>query len=217
LRPLEGWPTEFTAERRRSNFDSSWRATMELLNRELRALGPYGLRSVGNTYYYPTSVLQLAIRDSAFRRDGMPNARAVPEHPGVILNIMPKGRPQLSFPCDTFDRWQDNLRGIALGLEALRKMDRYGITQTGQQYRGWQAIEARPSPIPQFTADTAEKYLQDLVRDAAGEVVSLNLCTIQQLYRRAVGVAHPDRNDGNRDVWNHVEAAANALRAAGRL
>lgn len=41
--------------------------------------------------------------------------------------------------------WQINLRAIALGLEALRKLDRYGITSRGEQYTGWRAIEATPS------------------------------------------------------------------------
>lgn len=76
--------------------------------------------------------------------DGMPRADAKPEHPGIIVNIEPRNKPPMSFPCDTFTHWHDNLRAIALTLEALRKVDRYGVTQTGQQYRGWQAIEAAP-------------------------------------------------------------------------
>lgn len=46
---------------------------------------------------------------------------------------MPR-RGHLSYPCDTFTTLQDNLRVIALALEALRMVDRYGVTRRGEQY-----------------------------------------------------------------------------------
>lgn len=202
LRPLDTWPGTPTQDRRPAAFASSWRATMEVLDRELKALGPYGLRSVNNTYYYPKSILQIALREQDFRIDGMPKANAAPSHPGVVLSIEPKGKPPLSFPCDTFTRWQDNLRGIALGLEALRKVERYGITQTGQQYRGWQAIEAKGS----LTAEAAESFL----RQFAGSVVD-ETPTMANVHRRAKAKAHPDRNDGDQTVWDQVAQAAAVL------
>jgi hypothetical protein len=49
------------------------------------------------------------------------------------------------FAVDKFATWQDNLRAIALGLEALRKVDRYGITKNSEQYTGWKQLEAGPA------------------------------------------------------------------------
>ena len=43
----------------------------------------------------------------------------------------------LKYATDVFDHWHANLRAIALGLEALRKVERYGITQRGEQYTGF--------------------------------------------------------------------------------
>lgn len=202
LRPIEQWPLTFTKNRRRSQFSATWSATVKQLDTELRHLG-HGRRA--------PSVLQIAMREQDFRlRDGMPRANAVPEHPGVILNIESR-HGDLSYPCDTFTRWQDNLRAITLGLSHLRTVERYGITQTGQQYRGWQAIEAA---TPQFSADTAEAFIRGI---ADNEGDGLDLSTLPQVYRRVKGLAHPDRNDGDQSHWDRVEAAAAVLRAAGRL
>jgi hypothetical protein len=46
------------------------------------------------------------------------------------------------FAVDMFPSWQDNLRAIALGLEALRKVERYGIANRGEQYAGWAQLTA---------------------------------------------------------------------------
>lgn len=218
LRPIDTWPGPATTERRPAPFESSWRSTMELLTRELRALGPHGLRSVGNTYYYPPSILQLAMRERDFRTtDGMPRANAVPSHPGVILNIEPKGQPALSFPCDTFTRWQDNLRGIALGLEALRKLDRYGITQTGQQYRGWLAIESASASgdvvaaACTFLARTAWPNENDKNQAAWSPKIATDPEIGRNTLKQARIKAHPDRHNGDQSLWDRVEQAAKVL------
>lgn len=196
LRPLDGWPTQLTAERRRAPFQATFTDTLELLERELRMLDPKDGR-------YPPSVLQIALREQDFRLDGMPRANSYPEHPGVILNIEPRQRPALSFPCDTFDHWHSNLRAITLTLEALRKIDRYGVTQTGQQYTGWLAIEA-----PKASA----KDLIDFLARVADMPPPSSPDGITLAYRKARANAHPDRNAGDREQWDAVERAADQLR-----
>jgi hypothetical protein len=159
-------------------------------------------------------VLQIAMREQDFRLDGMPRANAVPAHPGVILNIESNKGP-LSFPCDKFDRWRDNLRAVVLGLEALRKVDRYGITPGNEQYRGWQAIEAAPAePV---------KTLEQLVAvlaDYAGLITPIADSSpenLARIYRTARANTHPDRSGGDRGAWDRVEKAAEQLRRMGWL
>ncbi|MDO3312377.1 MULTISPECIES: molecular chaperone DnaJ [Mycobacteroides] len=211
LRPIDQWPHGLTGDRRRSNFSAPWADTIDKLGRELWYLGK------GNTN--APAVLQIALRDQDFRIDGMPRANAIAAHPGVILNIESRHGP-LSYPCDTFTRWQDNLRAIALGLEALRKVERYGITQTGQQYRGWQAIEAKATPIAQTAAGAAVHLAKaaqgndDSVSDWAHRILH-DPETARNTYRKARANTHPDRHGGDRTAWNAVESAANILRAAG--
>lgn len=202
LRPIGAWPRPATRNRQRSQFSANWSATLDLLDRETFHLG--------NGRRHPDTVLQIALRERDFRiSDGMPRANAVPSHPGVILSIESAKGP-LSFPCDKFDRWQDNLRAIALGLEALRKVDRYGITPGDEQYQGWRAIEAKPSAAF-ATAQAALDYLGAMADVDRGGWVQAHAAGI---YRAARARSHPDRG-GDRATWDRVEAAGDVLRAAG--
>lgn len=203
LRPIETWPGENTRNRRQAPFRSNLTATIKDLARELRALDP-------KDRYYPPSILQLALRERDFRvTDGMPRADSRPAHPGVILNIEPRNKQAMSFPCDTFTHWHDNLRAITLTLEALRKIDRYGASHSGQQYRGWLTIEAVPASV----ADP----VQVLVEAAGDEPPDMSPGSLAELYRRAKVRAHPDRHGGDTTQSDAVEAAGDQLRRTGRL
>ena len=199
LRPIEHWPGKLTANRVSSQFSAPWRATLDLLDRELWHLGPAGRNA--------PAVLQIAMREQDFRLDGMPRANARPEHPGVILAIESTKGP-LSFPCDRFVTWQDNLRAIALSLEALRKLDRYGITPNAEQYTGWKQLPSASEPP--MTTHGAEY----LIRQVAMMTDNTGLSVV---LRRARFIAHPDRNGGDTAQWDRVEAAAEVLRTAGKL
>lgn len=207
LRPLLAWPRELTRNRKRSPFSATWSATMSDLHRELSHLAP----GAG----YPKSVLQIALREQDFRKtDGMPRANALPEHPGVILNVE-TGKGPMSMPCDKFDRWQDNLRAITLSLESLRRIARYGTTPGDEQYRGWLAIEQRAEfdgaqAAVDALAAAAGLRLSPMVQDRTPD-------NIAALYRDAVKATHPDRNGGDQNAWDTVERAARFLRGTGHL
>ncbi|MEQ9335710.1 MAG: hypothetical protein RJQ03_00800, partial [Miltoncostaeaceae bacterium] len=134
-RPLTTWPGPVTpeGERVRSPFSAAWWTTLDLLRRELDHLGA------------ETAVLELAITEADIRLDGLPRAAARAAHPGVVLSFTSTHGP-LRYAVDRFRSWQDNLRAISLGLESLRRVDRYGMTRAGEQYRGWVAIEAEAGP-----------------------------------------------------------------------
>lgn len=46
---------------------------------------------------------------------------------------------RLVYATDACQFWQHNVRSIALGLEALRAVDRFGISRRGEQYAGFRA------------------------------------------------------------------------------
>jgi hypothetical protein len=118
-----------------SPFDAPLSSTLQVLERELRALQADRI------------VLQVGYREQDLRLDGMPRANATLIHDAVALSFESKWGP-LRYQTNEFvpryygkgPGWQQNLRAIALGMEALRKVDRYGVSKRGEQYTGWRAI-----------------------------------------------------------------------------
>jgi hypothetical protein len=179
-RPISSWPAGVTVARRNSPFKASYGVSEDLLMRELWHLGA---RDV---------VLEIDIQASDLRLDGTLRANARPQGPRVILYAATKHGP-LMMPCATFAHWQDNIRAIALSLEALRKVDRYGCSQRGEQYRGWTAIPASTGVTTRVHA-----AWDILAREAAGEPGSAikpehrSRETLDRYFREAAMMAHPD-------------------------
>lgn len=190
---------------------STWSDTQQLLERELRMLRA---RDV---------VLELDVRERDVRVDGQLRSNASASSTAVRLAFVTDDGPMQfatdRFGWDYYDRpkvqgWQDNVRAIALGLEALRKVDRYGITRRGEQYRGFKAIGAGDGTVASgMTTDRAI----DLLGDEAGLNIGDTLPAPSVMVRRAKANAHPDRNNGDRSRWDAVEQAEQVLRRAGRL
>lgn len=207
--PIREWPGTMTAaeSRRVSPFRSTLTSTLRTLDRELYELAE-------TRAHRESAELLIALPAGAFRLDGRPRAGSRPEHPGVILS-MDTRHGHLSYPCDTFTSWEDNLRAIALALEALRKVDRYGVTRRGEQYRGFLELESggqRPMGV-----DGAIRALLTVL--GYGEEVRTSDVELMQLVRRAKRYAHPDTsaNPHMVEVWGTVVDAERVLREAGRL
>ena len=122
VRPLTTWPGDLTspADRRVSPFAATLGTTLSALDRELAAIQARN------------PVMEVAIDPGQFRIDGRPRARAAAIHPGVVLSLPATSVGPLRYATDRFLNWQDNLRAIVLGMEALRKVERYGITRRGE-------------------------------------------------------------------------------------
>lgn len=192
VRPIDQWPRPFTKNRQRSKFSSSYGSTMQLLDRELKHLGARGV------------CLLMALRTEDIRLDGRPRSGARPEHPGIILCFEDKSGPK-RFPCDKFDNWQDNLRAIALSLESLRTVDRYGVTTHGEQYRGWAAL---PSPKGQMGRNEAIELIRQLTGAEFNGTPSATLISLAE--RRT----HPDMAGGNAETFKKVQEARRVLLGA---
>lgn len=205
LRAWEQWPREPIALPVPSRFTAEWVDTLFLLDTELRQLGAYGQGR-------PPAVLRLGFESRDLYKNGKPKPSAVPTNPGVILEVESRRGP-LAFPCDTFVRWQDNTRAVALGLEGLRRLDRYGITPNGEQYEGWMALEDKAAR-KRWSPAWAEEHLR---REAANGDEPVRGEPLAKTYRKARAATHPDRNAGDQARWDTVERAARVLREAGRL
>ena len=198
IHPLTDWPGRLTPaeQRRRSGFSAPLSSTRALLQQETGALRAAFM------------VVELAIPADQFRIDGRPRVHARPEHPGVVLSLPNSRVGPLRYATDVFTDWRENLRGIALGLQALRRVERYGIARHGEQYTGFRALPVGDAGRPLSEADCLL-----LLSEHSGMPVSANTPPedIELAYRAAVKRLHPDRG-GHTGAFQHLQDAIRLLR-----
>ena len=130
FRPLPVWPHKPTVSRQYARFETSYPRTLQLLEREVRYLGG---RDV---------VMGVGLDEYDIRQDGQPRANARTRvHPGVELSFDSTDHGRLTYATDQYTDWQDNVRAIALSLEALRAVERWGVSK-GRQYAGFALLTA---------------------------------------------------------------------------
>jgi hypothetical protein len=194
--PIEQWPGTPTPSWRRKNatFRATYIQTLDLLEDELQKLKAKEI------------LIQAYFTRDQLRNDSWPKTNASPRDVGVILSFdSPKG--PLSFPCDNFTAFDDNLRAIGLALQALRAVDRYGVTKGNEQYKGWAQI-APPSDIPK-PGDAAVLFEQ-LSGIAAADIFH-SPDQFQAAYRLAVKKAHPDAPGGSNEAFLKLSRAKESL------
>ncbi len=181
--------------RKRSPFDSHWTTTLDDLERELRMLNARGV------------ILECDVLEREIRNDGMLRADARPSTPVVRLAFTTPKHGDLVYPGDRFNRWKDNVRAIALGLEALRKLERYGIAGRSQQYLGFKALPAGRAPADLMSTDEA----YDIIVSAPKLGGNADIRTPALAWRSARIAAHPDKHDGDAELWNKLGEAGRVL------
>lgn len=198
FRPLEpgrwGRP-ETPAHQRRSRwtFSAGYTDTVTLLDAEVEKLG-------ANEF-----IIEADFREQDIKRDGMPRAGArQPTFPGVRISFESKHGP-LQYQTDSCERWEHNLRSIALGLKALRDVDRYGITSRAEQYTGFAAIEGKRE-MSKADARSAVFRIAGL-----GVIHGTTDADLKSAWRRARANAHPDALMGVRTLWDELEEAGKVL------
>ncbi len=210
--PIGQWPGEVTRDRKQHRFRKevhrngqsymdtgvNWSNTMDLLDRELWHLAAENV------------VLQMAVTEYQCRNDGWIRENAVPDDPGLVLSFDSRLGP-LSYPCDNFTDWKANLRAIALALEALRKIDRYGVTKRGEQYTGWRQIPGPGQTSVTMTASRAAEILKASAGDCIEakfpeEVILGDASVAQAVHKAARRKAHPDAG-GSVERFQSVETA----------
>lgn len=199
------WPGKKNGYRSRAPFKAHATKLWDLLDRELAKINAKDV------------VLSGYFRAKDFKRDGTVYADARPTEPGVILEYTRvsggyvdgkwrETKDRFRFACDKFPVWLDNVDAIARSLEALRMIDRYGVT-SGQQYEGFKALPEKASE----TLTTARAI--EVIAEAAGRppgVLRDDPEQLRQAIRVARSRAHPDAG-GSHERFVLVQAAEAAL------
>lgn len=212
VRPLQDL-RGFTGAGETSRFRTTWSDTLDLLESELEWING---RNV---------VLEVDVDARGVRNDGTLRADAKARSPRVRLAFDSAHGP-MQFACDTYNHpgynregmreaWQHNVRAIAMTLEALRAVKRYGAASSGEQYRGFAALPpGTGASASGMTTTEAEEVIREWAEKSGWSSSSMPLETLVKHAQRA---AHPDRNDGERAAWNLVDSAVQTLQRAGRL
>lgn len=183
----EGWPRTPPHQRqdskhrfRRSGSASVWTfaAARDALGAELDRLGAQGV--ILSTNY-------------ELRIDGQPRGdRGRPADQGVAIYFTLRGRPQV-MACDMHVRAEENMRSLALSIEAMRQLERHGGgTMMERAFTGFTAL---PSP----------KTCWEILGVAPGS----SAATIAAAWKAKISAAHPDQG-GSQAAAGEINAARDA-------
>lgn len=178
LRPAPAWE--------RSRFKATLSTTVAQLGFELRSLSAKNI------------VLELDLGERDIRLDGFPRSDARLGWQAVVLSFDSRFGP-LRYATAEYDDWRDNLRAIALSMQALRAVDRYGVSKRGEQYTGWQALPVSTDPAD---AIQTEAQARQFLSKWDGDV------------RAALFATHPDQG-GDPDEFRKVQRARELLGRGG--
>lgn len=208
IKPLKKWPGAQNKNPTSSRFKSGYRETMELLEKEL------GLVRADTS----SIVLEMQISQEQLTLDGSRlRAHVRPNKPGVILSFNRRSYKvvdgqsvttvqTLSYPCDAFNDWQDNVRAVALSLESLRRVERYGV------FKYDDIVNRLALPSAEGSVSTRESAAEFLERHSAvpAKEILFSDTARAAAYRKAASTTHPDRG-GNPETFQKVAEANKTL------
>jgi hypothetical protein len=200
LKAFPGGARESGQRRASTVFSSTYNRTLDRLEHELQQLGAIDI------------VIEAGYTRADLRNDGWPASKAKPAHPAVVLAFRSKKNgEEYSFPCDTFNTFEHNLHAIAFTLEALRAVNRYGVTRGHEQYKGFAQLEAPPD-TKRWTVDAAAAWLAARHGVAPGQILA-NPDDYREAYRAQARRVHPDASAAATDDWNRLQDAKRLLDA----
>lgn len=185
------WPVGIPRAKRREHgrFRTTFARARDALVDELRSLGAAGLILSTNV---------------PLRHDGLPYAGVrEPDDPGVAVYFQLKGKPH-TMTCDRWKSVAGNLQALALTVEAMRGIARWGSAEMRDQaFAGFQALP--PSAMD----------WRSVFRIADRERVDLEL--VKSVYRGLALKYHPDRGGDVVVMQRLNEAMAAAEKELGGL
>lgn len=135
------------------------------------------------------------------RLDGLPRGGArTPFDTGIAIYFVLKGK-QMVMACDMHLRAEENMRSLALAIEAMRQLERHGGgTMMERAFTGFMAL---PAPGAAKSARSWREVLGILPN------AHVNAEVIGKFYREAARKAHPDAG-GSEAAMAELNAARDA-------
>lgn len=155
---------------------ATWRRTQEISVAQATKRLQLELERLGAQRVILSSNIEL-------RLNGLPRSnQRDPDDPGVAVYFEWRKRKTV-FACDRWDRVADNIAAIAAHIDCLRGIERYGVGDLEQAFRGYQAL-----PAPDFIHNWREVLGDCTTREEA-----------EAKFKARAMVCHPDQGgDGAR-------------------
>jgi hypothetical protein len=165
-----GWPKTSPAQREKGKFKTTLAGALSALNEQLRMLGAAKLVLSSN---YTLGVEK-------------------PQDPGVVAYFNFNGT-EMAIPCDRWDRVEHNVKAIALTVEAMRGMERWGAkNMIRAMFTGFKTLMA-PGHRPWWE-------VMGLTQTATKEAAT-------KRYHDLAKERHPDNTGGNPDLMASLNVA----------
>ncbi len=167
-------------------------------------------------------VIESGYKPGQVRADGWPYSNARPEHGQARVSFKRAGVP-MSFYFGGWQALEYNVYMIAMTLEALRAVDRYGCAAEGQQYRGWAQLPAgnaitaaewkSKEDAAGFLAKTAG-YIGGGAEGSIRAVANGDPEYLREFHRDAAKNVHPDVTRDNGNLMAKVNRARDFIAGA---
>lgn len=165
-----GWPRTETARREQAQFRTTLPAALANLKKQIGMMG-------GKAVVLSSNVTLGQER---------------PADCGVVAYFVWNGKP-LAVPCDRWLKVEHNIQAIALTIEAMRGMERWGAKHMIEaMFTGFKALPSGPS----------QRHWTEVLGVSPGESIE----NISTAYRALAKKCHPDVG-GDRQLWDELEAA----------
>ncbi len=180
----DGWKRTAPELRARSRFYLGFADALRTMRAELERIGAANV---------------VITSDLPVRRDGLPYAQDPRRgtDPGIAVWFQLGGQERV-WACDRWLSPAENLRAIALSIEALRGLERWGAGDVvTRAFAGFNALPPGPEPPP--TSNPAPDWRAVFGRDIAVLYdrktynAAMTLRAIRQRYHEAMRSAHPDQ------------------------
>ncbi len=181
----DGWSRTAPDERKRSRFVNQRKERLGVtlaLNEVLAELRRMGASNVVLTSNLPT------------RRDGLPYGDGRAGDPGIAVWFVLRDQERV-FACDCWTTPADNMHAIALSIEALRGLERWGAADVvARAFAGFRALPAGDDAHAGTRSDPhTKRHWRDVLDVRSTDLTNVDLLAIVKArYRNLMKTAHPD-------------------------
>jgi len=134
---------------------------------------------------------------------GEPRAgRREPDDPGVAVYFKLHGKDRV-LACDRWNQVHGNIAAIAAHIDAIRRVDRYGVGTLDQAFAGYDAL-----PPPGASNRPPWRKVLGILDDGA----AVSAGVVNEFYRQQARRLHPDMPGGSHDAFAELNVAVEKAR-----